>query len=674
MKVCTLFFTFIALLISSYNVSSQQSNWTLISPSYDNRIMALQGNNLWCVTENDLVRWDIRDMSYVLCTDYEVFEGNLIRSIETAPDSSLWFGTTEGLVHYDNKTWKVYDQHRNVIIMTFDKDGNLWFGSEEGVTVFDGYNWVSYNNVQGVNTIAAGPDKVMWFGNRDGLTRFDGNTWVLYSANDVMQNTYVTSIAFDPYGKVWVGTGGELFWIDGETWYRFETSAVNNIQIDDEGFLWSLNSTGLERYNINTNEWSVYFGHEAVHDTYKFKSYAIDDNNIIYIGSERGLSRYDGEKWTLHVPEEKLPGKIINAVVADNKGNIYFGGKDGVSRFDGGKWEVIYRYPHIYVTVMTIGFDGDLWIGTHGVSRYNGRTWTSYTTHDGLANNSIYALDIDSDGNVWAGTLNGISCFQDNKWKTYTTLDGLPDNEVIAIASHDDGIIWCGTYGGGLCYFDGNEWKTDSSANILLGNNISLLEFSIDGNLWATSENGVFFRVNEKWTEVEHAINFVTDGNGEIWIGTDEGILNKYNRKEKILQYNEKFWDRYISSTAFDNDGKVWVGTSVGVFIYDPSQSETEIEKNMPENIAIKNNYPNPFNPTTTIEFDLPETGMASLTIYNIAGQKVRELLTGYKSAGKHRIVWDGTDENGNAVSAGVYIARLKAGEVVAMGKMVLIR
>ena len=97
-------------------------------------------------------------------------------------------------------------------------------------------------------------------------------------------------------------------------------------------------------------------------------------------------------------------------------------------------------------------------------------------------------------------------------------------------------------------------------------------------------------------------------------------------------------------------------------------------DETKPEALPLIRTYPNPFNPTTTIEFDLPHTGITTLTIYNIAGQKVRELLSGYKSTGMHRIAWDGTDESGNAASAGVYIVQLTAGDATATGKMVLVR
>ena len=84
--------------------------------------------------------------------------------------------------------------------------------------------------------------------------------------------------------------------------------------------------------------------------------------------------------------------------------------------------------------------------------------------------------------------------------------------------------------------------------------------------------------------------------------------------------------------------------------------------------------YPNPFNPTTTIEFTLPEAGLATFTIYNMAGQKVRELAAERMNAGTHRLQWDGKDGSGSSVSAGIYFALLKAGEMTATGKLVLVK
>ena len=84
--------------------------------------------------------------------------------------------------------------------------------------------------------------------------------------------------------------------------------------------------------------------------------------------------------------------------------------------------------------------------------------------------------------------------------------------------------------------------------------------------------------------------------------------------------------------------------------------------------------YPNPFNPSTTITFTLPTDGHTSLTVYNLAGQKVATLVNGQMNAGNHSIVWDGKDDTGSAVAAGVYFTRLDMGNTVATGKMVLIK
>lgn len=70
----------------------------------------------------------------------------------------------------------------------------------------------------------------------------------------------------------------------------------------------------------------------------------------------------------------------------------------------------------------------------------------------------------------------------------------------------------------------------------------------------------------------------------------------------------------------------------------------------------------------------LSESGNTSLTVYNLAGQKIRTLADEPMAAGNHTVVWDGRDDGGNAVAAGVYMTRLTAGGSVATGKMVLVK
>ena len=79
----------------------------------------------------------------------------------------------------------------------------------------------------------------------------------------------------------------------------------------------------------------------------------------------------------------------------------------------------------------------------------------------------------------------------------------------------------------------------------------------------------------------------------------------------------------------------------------------------LPEEYALHQNYPNPFNPTTTLRYDLPEDATVSVVIYDMMGRQVRTLVSGQASAGYHSTLWNGTNDLGSTVSAGVYILSL---------------
>jgi hypothetical protein len=82
----------------------------------------------------------------------------------------------------------------------------------------------------------------------------------------------------------------------------------------------------------------------------------------------------------------------------------------------------------------------------------------------------------------------------------------------------------------------------------------------------------------------------------------------------------------------------------------------------LPTTNVLEQNYPNPFNPSTRIRFILKESGTASLAIFNVKGEQVRELLHEQKSAGAYMVEWDGMDQNGRQVPSGMYFYSLRIG------------
>ena len=97
-------------------------------------------------------------------------------------------------------------------------------------------------------------------------------------------------------------------------------------------------------------------------------------------------------------------------------------------------------------------------------------------------------------------------------------------------------------------------------------------------------------------------------------------------------------------------------------------------ESNIPMLFALHNNYPNPFNPVTTISFDLPEENYTEVAIYNMMGQKIRTLHTGNMTAGRHHILFDGVNDQNQQLGSGVYFYRVVAGEFQATKKMMLVK
>jgi len=148
----------------------------------------------------------------------------------------------------------------------------------------------------------------------------------------------------------------------------------------------------------------------------------------------------------------------------------------------------------------------------------------------------------------------------------------------------------------------------------------------------------------------------------ELLVDISEKFSGKIGCPQFIDLDGDGDLDIYSRSAVFENLGFIPINTSI----------ETISVKQLPYYPIL--NYPNPFNPTTTIEFSIPSSGFTSLVIYNIMGQKVRELVADKMSAGTHSVVWNGKDDNSNEVSSGIYISKLKMGKHTSSGRMLIMK
>ncbi len=120
------------------------------------------------------------------------------------------------------------------------------------------------------------------------------------------------------------------------------------------------------------------------------------------------------------------------------------------------------------------------------------------------------------------------------------------------------------------------------------------------------------------------------------------------------------------------NDGFPYLYNNYQYF--DITDNDDNTVPELPEVSGLNGNYPNPFNPETTISYSLAETGRVNIVVYNIKGQKVTTLVNEQQEKGNHSIKWSGRDSNSKNVSSGVYFVRMKAGKDVSTHKMLLLK
>lgn len=140
--------------------------------------------------------------------------------------------------------------------------------------------------------------------------------------------------------------------------------------------------------------------------------------------------------------------------------------------------------------------------------------------------------------------------------------------------------------------------------------------------------------------------------------------------------------DGFSNGVELQDPNGTWTGGSIG----DPSKvtnpgdpnsrpNPTSVEiESIPLQYKLFNNYPNPFNPSTRIAFEIPQAENVTLKIFNISGELIRTLTEEHLSAGRHEKVWDGKDNAGNEVSSGIYLYRLNAGFYDRSARMILMK
>jgi ligand-binding sensor domain-containing protein len=569
---------------------------------------------LWLGTQGGAARYDGQNWS--MLTTADGLQHNEVLSLAQDRDGYLWFGTQDGVSRYDGREWRTFTVEdglaaNRVASILQDRDGILWFGTLNGVSRYDGREWRTFTVEDGLaaNDVASmlqDRDGTLWFGGRGGVSRYNPRKWSTFMTEGDLAPGAVHTMCQDRDGAIWFGTKGSgVAKLEGREWTTFTTADglvsnyVLSITEDRGGVLWfgtgdthaSVPEGGVSRYD--GVKWETYTAREGLAADL-VSSVLPDREGHLWFGTLGGVSRYGGESFRTFADADRLPGRLTRTGLQDREGYLWFSVDDVVLRYDGLKWTVLTsREGQPFKGGPAFqDREGAIWFGTRdrGVVRYDGSTFTSFTTADGLAENDAPFVCQGQRGIIWMGTASsGATRFDGKAFTTFTRADGLLSNSVRSLLEDRDGHIWIGAIPG-VSRYDGSTFSS-----LDLGSSVYSILQDRKGDLWfGTRVNGVsrydprfesgpgtsMGSGGKRFTTFTIgdglAANFVTDifedRRGHLWFMTVGGGATRFDgRTWTTLTEEDGLADNSVLNGLQDRDGDIWIGTLDGVTRYRPS-------------------------------------------------------------------------------------------------------
>lgn len=282
---------------------------------------------------------------------------------------------------------------------------------------------------------------------------------------------------------------------------------IRHVFEDRDGHLWlGTNGDGLIRFDgASLAQFSTPQGLGGV----ALRGILQAESGELWFGTNGGVSRYQNGAFTNYTTDHGLSHNEVWSMMLDRSGTLWVGTQEGVCRFDG-KAFVPFPLPRVQVehpqsrfgALVVFGMcedhAGNLWFGTdgEGAHKFDGTSFTSYTTKEGLAGNQVRSALCDRRGRVWLGTDGGgVSCFDGTTFRNFTSKDGLNNDRIFKVFEDHDGNIWFSTLGaprGGASRYDGRSFTPFGEAEGLTRTHVQSMCEDRNGTLWFGCSGGLF--------------------------------------------------------------------------------------------------------------------------------------------------------------------------------------
>jgi len=307
-----------------------------------------------------------------------------------------------------------------------------------------------------------------------------------------------------------------------------------------------------------TNRWTTYRAETSGLSSNWVDEIAIDNKERVWIGTDQGISVYDGESWIAFSKEDvglAPESDNIDGIVFDEKDRAWvFTRKGAVRIFADDTWTTFQWNDSSYegVSISSIAFDLEnrVWLGTsgEGVYVFDAAEWTINiynSTDTGLLHDRVSDIVFDNNGQAWIGTKSGISVFDGESWTNFHEGNSdLVKEWITSITIDQHGRVWIGTFLGGAAMYHGDVWSWFTEENGHLPDNI-VLDIAIDHD-------------DRAWIMTTGGLSIIDVNNEIAYVGDDTGL--PVDRGAAIAADNSRnIWIGHLPPTIFIPGGGVIV-------------------------------------------------------------------------------------------------------------------
>ncbi len=511
---------------------------------------------IWAATEAGLVRYNGREFAVYNAVNTPALLTSWVHNVISSEDGGIWASTVNALIRVQNRRLTVFDLRQYVedisLITSIEEgeDGNVWVGTNSGgLYMFNGdellivAGWKKYESGS-INILKRARSGIM-IGTDRGLWHYP-HTGREPESIPQLRDMNVRTVAESAEGVLWAGTMEHgLFKLTGDETRRFGTDDglsddfINALMPADDGTLWI--GTGTSGIQFLENDRITTFSETEKRYTEIRHMYEGSDHEVWLSSAEYGLVLIREGSVQNITSEQGLSSNVILAV-----------------------------YQHE---------NGDIWAGTAGagVNRIRNGEITQYGQQNGLAHDVVLGI-YGTEKYIYISTGIGLSRFNldlDKIDRNFTTNDGLANNTVFAVYPDSRGRLWVTSREGGIHYMeeDSTFSRLELSAEFEHAEFINVFEDSHQ-NLWfgSTSMGIVQLEASGEVREyhlrdqipVEVILDFYEDSEGDLWMATDVGLLLKQNEEFNLFDVSHGFYSNSIYRIVAEGTN-LWLSGSDGI-------------------------------------------------------------------------------------------------------------